>query len=84
MECLFQLQHGKITARDLYIMSIQRDSIVPRITHIIDCEAYTWQKKTFLREISVWERLDNSIKTYHGTRQTPCCLMNMIVAYVTK
>ena len=70
MECIFQKQHGKITAKDLYLMSIQRNSIVQRITHI-DCEAYTWQKKTFLQEISVWERLNNSIKTYHVYMPNP-------------
>jgi hypothetical protein len=71
MECLFQLQHGEITTRDLYLMGLQRDSIVQRITHIIDCEAYTWRKKTFLREISVWKRSDNSIKTYHVYTPNP-------------
>ena len=71
MECLFQLQHGKITAREFYLVAVQRDRIVPRITHIIDCEAYTWQKKTFLREISVWEKWDNSIKTYHVYTPNP-------------
>jgi hypothetical protein len=65
MEYIFQKQHGEITAKDLYLVSTHRNSIAQRITHIIDCKAYMWQKKPFLREISVWERLSNQIKTYH-------------------
>jgi hypothetical protein len=71
MECIFQKQHAEITARDLAVISIHRDSLLQRITHIIDCEAYTWKKKTFLREVSVWEKINNSIKTYHVYMPNP-------------
>jgi hypothetical protein len=32
-----------------------KKSIVERITHIIDCEGYSGQHKTYLREVSVYD-----------------------------
>ncbi|CAB3978032.1 Hypothetical predicted protein [Paramuricea clavata] len=62
MDVYFQLPHCEINENVL--KNVQSAVLKQRITHIIDCEAYTWRKKHFLREVSVLCRNTNIITTY--------------------
>ena len=69
MEGFFQLRHSEISEKVLksvekYSQRDARNTLKLRITHIMDCEAYTWCKKSFLREVSVLCRSNNIVTTY--------------------
>ena len=64
MEAFFQLQHSEISEKVLKNVRDARNTLKLRITHIIDCEAYIWHKKYFLREVSVLCRSTNIVTTY--------------------
>ena len=65
-ERIFQKQHSEISACDYACIAVNVENIVDRVTHIIDCEAYsTSSRKTFLREVSVWCKATNITKIYH-------------------
>ncbi|CAB4029534.1 Hypothetical predicted protein [Paramuricea clavata] len=64
MEVFFQLPHCEINENVLRDVQNKRDVLKSRITHIIDCEAYTWRKNNFLREVSVLCRATNIVTTY--------------------
>ncbi|CAB3976763.1 Hypothetical predicted protein [Paramuricea clavata] len=54
MEGLFQRKHNQLSYEEAVMVEKNKKEIASRITHVIDCEAYTSKKKTFLREISVY------------------------------
>ena len=54
MECLFQRKHNQLSVEERQMINSRKKEIALRITHVIDCEAYTNVKKTFLREVSVY------------------------------
>ena len=64
MEGFFQLAHSEIDEKVLKNIRDARNTLKLRITHIIDCEAYIWCKKSFLREVSVLCRSTNIVTTY--------------------
>jgi hypothetical protein len=64
MEGFFQLRHSEISEKVLRNTRDVRNTLKLRITHIMDCEAYTWCKKSFLREVSVLCRSTNIVTTY--------------------
>ena len=65
-ESIFQKQHSEITACDYVCIAVNIKNVANRVTHIIDCEAYsTTRKKFFLREVSVWCKESNITQTYH-------------------
>ena len=65
MEAFFQLQHVEINKNVLKIVKDASAVLKSRITHVMDCEAYIWHKKNFLREVSVLCRSTNMTTTYH-------------------
>ncbi|CAB4013531.1 Hypothetical predicted protein [Paramuricea clavata] len=54
MEALFQRKHNQLSVEERQMIDYYKKEITQRITHVMDCEAYTNKKKTFLREISVY------------------------------
>ncbi|CAB4033376.1 Hypothetical predicted protein [Paramuricea clavata] len=56
--------HCEINEKVLKKCRDVRNILNLRITHIIDCEAYTWCKKNVLREVSVLCRQTNIVTTY--------------------
>ncbi|CAB3977255.1 Hypothetical predicted protein [Paramuricea clavata] len=54
MEGLFQRKHNQLSYDETNLLENCKKEIASRITHVIDCEAYTNKKKTYLREISVY------------------------------
>jgi hypothetical protein len=65
MEAFFQLQHVEINKNVLKNVKDASAVLKSRITHVMDCEAYIWHKKIFLREVSVLCRSTNMTTTYH-------------------
>ena len=51
MECLFQRKHNQLSVEERQMINSRKKEIALRITHVIDCEAYTNVKK---REVSVY------------------------------
>ena len=45
-------------------MEQYKGKIAQRITHVIDCEAYTFKTKVFFREVSVWNIATGMCKSY--------------------
>ena len=64
---LFQKQHSEISECDYGWIAVNMGYVTGRVTHIIDCEAYSTllKKKRFLREVSVWCKKLDSVRTYH-------------------
>ena len=55
LELLFQRKHNQFTEDEMNIVNVNRKIIASRITHVMDCEAYSNSaKKVFLREVSVY------------------------------
>ena len=66
IENIFEKQHGEISECDYGRVERDIRNIANRVTHIIDCEAYSVHpKKRFLREVSVWCKLSDRVTTYH-------------------
>ena len=65
MEAFFQLQHAEINKNVLETIKDASAVLKLRVTHIMDCEAYVWHGKFFLREVSVLCRSTNMTMTYH-------------------
>jgi hypothetical protein len=55
LEKLFQRKHNQLNGDEMNAVNAYRKIIASRITHVIDCEAYSNSaKKIFLREVSVY------------------------------
>jgi hypothetical protein len=65
METFFQLQHAEINKNVLKTIKDASAVLKLRVTHIMDCEAYVWHGKFFLREVSVLCRSTHMTMTYH-------------------
>ena len=64
LESLFARQHSQLKESEQQFIDEHKNDIVNRITHIMDCEAYTISKVHYLREISVHRLSDNETFSY--------------------
>ena len=64
LESLFARQHNQLKDNEQQYVDEHKNDIINRITHVIDCEAYTLSKAHYLREISVHRISDNRTFSY--------------------
>ena len=64
LESLFARQHNQLKDNEQQYVDEHKNNIINRITHVIDCEAYTLSKAHYLREISVHRISDNRTFSY--------------------
>jgi hypothetical protein len=53
VEKLFQRKHNQLNDSEVELLDQYKKSIACRITHVIDCEAYTVKGKVSFHEVSV-------------------------------
>ena len=83
LESLFARQHSQLKDSEQQFVDEHKNDIVNRITHVMDCEAYTISKVHYLREISVHRLSDN--QTFSYQIYTPnLCLYDKNIAYQVK
>ena len=64
LERLFSRLHNQLGNDEQQYVNKYKHEIVNRVTHIIDCEAYTLAKKHYLREISIYRVCDGQTFSY--------------------
>jgi hypothetical protein len=64
LESLFARQHNQLRDVEQRYVDQYKNKIVDRITHVVDCEAYTLSKTHYLREISIHRICDNQTFSY--------------------
>ena len=64
LEKLFRRQHNQLNAMEIMLVEKHKTDVVQRITHVIDCEAYTPKGRTLLREVSVYCIKENRCMSY--------------------
>jgi hypothetical protein len=64
VEKLFQRKHDQLNDSEVELVDQYKKEIVPPITHVIDCEAYTIKDKVLLREVSVCNVRTGECKSY--------------------
>ena len=64
LESLFPRLHNQLRNDEQQYVNKHKNEIVNRVTHIIDCEAYTLVKKHYLREISIYRVCDGRTFSY--------------------
>ena len=82
LESLFSRLHNQLGNGEQQYVNEHRSEIVNRVTHIIDCEAYTLAKKHYLREISIYRICDG--QTFSYQIYTPLYLCDRSIAYQVK